>query len=329
MQRGRKAAVTGILGGALLVLASLGVTGAATAKSSASFKVTLVTPFTSYSPDWSAVNTCFKKAVTALGGQATVVGPNQLDLPTMINDIQAAADQGTQGVATWVGDPQEYAPAFAALAKSHVPLVTIQSDSATLGQRIGEVTDDLSGLSKEAAQEIIRKTNGHAKVGIIASGPQDQNQQKEIADFKAALKASPGSSVVTVQYDKSDASLAATEASAMISAQPTMNVLWTTEGAAAPAMAAAVKQAHAVGKVLIVGVNVWPQTQQFIKNGTMWATFSQHFCYQGTAAGTMLMDHLLGKPFPKPAHSVLKPNNVVVFPVTFITKATLATAGGD
>jgi ribose transport system substrate-binding protein len=293
--------------------------------------VTLVTPFISYSPDWNNVNRCFKQAVQALGGQATVVGPNQLDLPTMVEDILAAVSTGTNGVATFVGDTKLYGPAFTAIAKAHIPLVTIQSDAAKPSQRIGLVTDDLSGLASTAAQKIIAETKGHAQVGIIASGPADENQMGEIAAFKKVLKTSSGSSVVTVQYDNSDASTAASEAAAMITAHPTLNVMWTTEGAAAPAMVAAVRDAHDVGKILIVGVNLWPQDQLAIQNRTMWATFIQHFCWMGTAAGTMLMDKLLHKTYAQPANSESAPfkEKEVIFPVTFVTKANLATAGGD
>jgi len=319
-----------LIGGALGVLLSYLAVGAAAAPT-AKPHVTLVTPFTSYSPDWNFVNSCFKNTVAKLGGVGQVVGPNQYDLTTEVNDIQAAVDQGTQGVATFVGDPKIFAPAFAKLAKAHVPLVTIQSDAAKPSQRIGLVTDDLSGLASAAAKQIIKKTGGNAHVGIISTGPQDQNQAKTIAAFEAVLKTSPGSSVVTTQYDNSDANTAATEAAAMITANPTMNVMWTTEGAAAPAMAAAVRDAHAAGKVLIVGINLWPQTKQFITDGTMWATFVQHFCWMGTSAATMLMDHLLHKPFKQPAHSEAAPfkQGKVIFPVTFVTKANLATAGGD
>lgn len=281
------------------------------------YKITFVTPFTAYSPDWLKANVCFTKTAVSLGADPTVVGPNQFDPPAMVAFLEQAIAQKTQGIAIWAGDPPVFRAGLEEAKAAGIPVVLTQSEAEDTTLRVAVVTTDLIAMGTDAGKKVIEKTGGTGNVGIITTGPGHADQVDQINAFKAALVGS-NVKVVDVQNDNSDAGKAAEVTAAMLRAHPEINVIYTTEGAAPPAVGTVLKEMDLVGKVLVVAIDLFPQTRALIEEGVIWATYTQGHEQFGCQAAQLLVDTLNGKPAPSP--------DIVDVGSNFITKDNLPPA---
>jgi ribose transport system substrate-binding protein len=278
------------------------------------YDITFVTPFTAYSPDWLKANVCFTKTAISLGAEPTVVGPNQFDPPAMVAFLEQAIAQKTEGIAIWAGDPPVFRAGLEEAKAAGIPVVLTQSEADDKSLRVAVVTTDLIAMGTDAGKKVIEKTGGTGNVGIITTGPGHADQVDQIDAFKAALVGS-NVKVVDVQNDNSDAGKAAEVTAAMLRAHPEIDVIYTTEGAAPPAVGTVLKEMDLVGKVLVVAIDLFPQTRALIEEGVIWATYTQGHEKFGCQAAQILVDTLNGKPAPSP--------DVVDVGSNFITKDNL------
>ena len=244
--------------------------------------VTFVNPLPSY-PEWAVTNQCFARAARDLGATARLVGPTTINIPQMVTDLQQAIALHTQAIITAPIEPGAFTAVLSSARKHGILVATVNADSPQTTRNFNMETSTRQ-MGALVADTLIKRTRGHAEIGIISTGPTEVNQSQEIAAFKAKLRGHPGMKVVSSQYDNSESSQAASETSAMLAANPALSVVWTVEGEAPPGVITALRQAHKVGKVLVIGVDLTPQTRADLRSGAIWGTTVQNFCAWGGAA---------------------------------------------
>lgn len=292
---------------------SVAESSAPASAASAAYKLTFITPFTGTSPDWITTNKCFSEEATKVGAVPTVVGPTTFDPPAMVSLFEAALAQKPDGIAVWAGDAS-FGPILQQAKEAGIPVVYMQSGPEDKSLRVAQVWSDLIVMAGDAAKQVIAKTGGTANVGIIATGPGHADQIAQIDTFKKAIEGT-GVKVVDIEYDNSDAAKAAEVTTAMLSAYPELNLIWTVEGAAPPSVGAALKEAGKAGKILVLGIDLFDQTRALIEDGTIWATYTQGFCQWGQIGVDTLVDALNGEPAPSP--------DIIDVGTNFITKDNL------
>lgn len=268
--RGR-ATTLALVMGAILVLAGCG--GNTSSGGSKTYNLWYVNPLPN-TPDWGRSGKMFQDAASADGYKATMVGPDKIDIPTMIAEMDQAITDKADGILTCPLDPSAFK---SEIAKAHSKGIVVASIGCVDNDANFSIGTDNADFGKTAADLIGQQTNGNGKVGIVGTDQTTPNQVAQVNAFKAEIAAKyPNMQVLTWESDNSDASVAATKIGAMVKAYPQMNYLWIVEGAAPGAVPAAFKEAGvAPGKIGVLAIDAQSSTLQAITDGWISATLNQ------------------------------------------------------
>lgn len=225
-------------------------------------------------PDWGRSGKLFEAAAPQLCYKPTVVGPNKIDIPAMVNQIDDAISAKADAILTCSLDPNAFASVMKKARKQGIVIVNIACSGApgTDDLFMGSLPED---LGSQAAEQLEKDTNGDGKVGIVMTDATTPNQVKILNGFKDRIKSAPGMKIVDIVYDKSDAGLAAEKLSQMLTAHQDINAIWTIEGIAPGAIPTALREAgKSPGDIKVLAIDLMKPTCKAIKEG--WITSTQY-----------------------------------------------------
>ena len=245
----------------------------AAASAATAYNIWYVNPLPS-TPDWGRSTQLFKDAAGVIGYEATAVGPDKIDIPAMISQIELAIADKADGIITCPLDPAAFK---AVIDQAQAAGIVVASIGCVDDNADFSVGTDNTAYGQVAADFIADATGGKGQVGIIGTDQTTPNQVKQVEAFKAQIASKyPDMKVLTWESDNSDAGVAAQKIPAMIQAYPTMDYLWIIEGAAPGAVAASFKEAGvAPGKIGVLAIDAQDSTLQAIQDGWISATLNQ------------------------------------------------------
>ena len=247
-------------------------------------------------PDWGRSTKLFNDAAATLGYKATAVGPDKIDIPTMVTDIEQAIADKADGIITCPLDPAAFK---AVIAKAQAAGAVVASIGCVDADANFSVGTDNAAFGQVAA-DFIAAANPNAQVGIIGTDQTTPNQVAQVTAFKAQIAAKyPNVKVLTWEGDNSDAGVAAQKIPAMIAAYPAMNYLWIIEGAAPGAVASSFKEAGvAAGKIGVLAIDAQDSTLAAIKDGWISATLNQCWFNASPQAAKRIIQAKAGQSSP-------------------------------
>ena len=260
------------------------------------YNIWYVNPLPS-TPDWGRSTKLFVDGAAAGGYKATAVGPDKIDIPAMISQIEQAIADKADGIITCPLDPAAFKGTIdkAKAAGIIVASIGCVDDNATFS-----VGTDNAAYGVVAADFIAAATSNKGQVGIIGTDQTTPNQVKAVEAFKAQIAAKyPDMKVLTWESDNSDAGVAAQKIPAMIQAYPDMNYLWIIEGAAPGAVAASFKEVGLEpGKIGVLAIDAQDSTLAAIKDGWISATLNQCWFDASPQAAKRIIEAKNGKASP-------------------------------
>jgi len=262
-------------------------------------------------PDWHTADKCFKAETKRLGIRGVTQGPTGLQ----VND-QFVLDRITQAIAQKSFDalmavpitPPAYEALFKRAKKQGMRIATLNTGLATKTQDL-EVGTDYPHQGAKVAQEIAKRP-GQQNVGIITNQPGGIGGVI-ISAFEKNLP--PNVKVVATAFDSADPTKTADAVSAMLTAHPEINIVFSWEGTAVAGIETAIKEKNVVGQVFGVVNDLTPQVVDGIRQGTIYGTSRQHFCAMAKDAVDLLVAKSKGKKVPKQTDTG----------TTFVTKTNL------
>jgi ABC-type sugar transport system substrate-binding protein len=257
------------------------------------YNIWYVNPLPS-TPDWGRSTKLFNDAATTIGYKATAVGPDKIDIPTMVSEIEQAITDKADGIITCPLDPAAFKDV---IAKAQAAGIVVASIGCVDPNADFSVGTDNAAYGVVSADFIAKATNNKGQVGIVATDQTTPNQVAQVTAFKAQLAAKyPDMKVLTWESDNSDAGVAAQKIPAMIAAYPTMDYLWIIEGAAPGAVAASFKEAGvAPGKIGVLAIDAQDSTLQAITDGWISATLNQCWFNASPQAAKRIIEAKNGK----------------------------------
>jgi ribose transport system substrate-binding protein len=308
----RSLVLTGVAAVVAAVAATAGI--AANASPSAAGRpikaIFFANPLPAY-PDWHTADRCFKAETKRLGIKGVTQGPTGLQ----VND-QFVLDRITQAIAQKSYDalmavpitPPAYEALFKRAKKQGMRIATLNTGAATTTQDL-EVGTDYPHQGAQVAKEIAKRP-GQQNVGIITNQPGGIGGVI-ISAFNRNLP--PNVKVVATAFDSADPSKTADAVSAMLTAHPEINIVFSWEGTAVAGIETAIKEKNAVGKVFGVVNDLTPQVVDGIREGTIYGTSRQHFCTMAKDAVDLMVAKSKGQNVPKQTDTG----------TTFVTKSNL------
>jgi ribose transport system substrate-binding protein len=226
-------------------------------------------------PDWGRSAKEFSAAGPLLCYKPHVTGPNKIDVPAMISQMEDAIASKADAILTCSLDPNAFAPVMTKARKAGIVVTNIACSGKPGTQDLFFGTL-FKTFGENSAATLTKLKNGNAKIGIIMTDATTPNQVAELKAFKAKLPS--GMKIVDIEYDNSDAGVAAQKLSAMLTAHPDIDTIWTLEGAAPGSIPTALKEAgKKAGDVTVLAIDLQQPTCLAIKQGWITATNDQLF----------------------------------------------------
>lgn len=266
--------------------------------------IVYVTPLISMSPDWNRSHQAFMDASKEFGFNGKVVGPNAINVDEMVADIETAIASKADGIITCPLVPASFEPVEAKAKAAGIPVVNVMADCCK-DSRVAFIGTDSVALGKGYAEKLTAQMKGKASIGVIMTDDTTPNQKSELDEFKKGIAASPDMKITDIEYDHSDKAQALNESAAMLTAHPDINAIVCIEGACPGAVATTLTEKNLAGKVTVLAIDLQPDTITAIKNGVIWAAFTQSYYNLkggGRTAAQVIVDYWSGK---KPATDVI------------------------
>jgi ABC-type sugar transport system substrate-binding protein len=225
-------------------------------------------------PDWGRSADLFEDAAAEIGYEATVVGPDAIDIPAMITQIEQAIADGADGIITCPLDPAAFEDVINTAQEQGIVVVSIGCVDDNADFSIGTDNDT---YGRTSADIIAEQTGGEAGVGILGTDQTTPNQVAQVEAFRDQIASEhPGIQELVWESDNSDAGVAAQKIPAMVAAYPEMNYLWIIEGAAPGAVPAGFQEAGVdPGEIQVLAIDAQESTLQAIEDGWITATLNQ------------------------------------------------------
>ena len=223
----------------------------------------------------AAPRSCSLTPPATIGYKATSVGPDKIDIPAMVSNIEQAIADGADGIITCPLDPAAFAAVIAQAKEAGAVVASI--GCVDLENADFSVGTDNAAYGQVAADFIAEATDGKGQVGILGTDQTTPNQVIQVEAFKEHIAANyPDMAVVTWEGDNSDAGVAAQKIPAMVQAYPEMNYLWIIEGAAPGAVPAGFAEAGVEpGQIGVLAIDAQDSTLKAIEDGSISATLNQ------------------------------------------------------
>lgn len=155
------------------------------------------------------------------------------------------------------------------------PVIAFIADSAQKSNRTVAVGQQAYEAGASAGAFIIKQLGGHSKIAVI-TGYLGAAQHKARMDGALDLirKQAPGITIVGPFECKDDDAVAYSQATDAMTSNPDLNLIYVTAGGS-QAVAKAVRDAHATGRVGVVGYDNLPEKQEYLKGGEILALVDQ------------------------------------------------------
>jgi ABC-type sugar transport system substrate-binding protein len=250
-------------GGSSDSTSAVGSTSSATAKAGTIKSIFFANPLPSY-PDWGTADRCFKAETERLGIKGVTQGPTGLQIQDqfVLDRISQAIAQDYDAIMMVPITPSAYDPLIKRAKDKDMYVATLNTGDSTKNQNFVVGTD--------------YQTQGKLVAGELGKREGQQNVDVIINAFKDNLP--PNVKVVDTAFDGGDPSKTADVVSAMLTANPETNIVFSWEGTAVGGITTAIKEKKKVGTVFGVVNDLTDQVVAGIKGGTLYGTSRQHFC---------------------------------------------------
>ena len=233
-------------------------------------------------PAWAGMKQGCLDAASDAGFTALWQGPGDGDVSATVETIEAFIAQKVDGLVIMPLSPSAFEPVLKKAQDAGIPVVTFGVDADDTSQRLAWVGTDntlVGAMQIQGLHEALGRDD--MKVGVIMSNFDATNQLEQIEAFRAYLKdyESAGAEIVDIRDDKgaADDSITFDTASAMLLANPEINLMICCHGAGAATIAKAVDEMGLSGKVLVSGYDDQERNVAAVDEGSVYSLMVQNF----------------------------------------------------
>lgn len=286
MHRKRHARATTIAALTAMALAAVAVGPAQAQDSEEPLNIWYVNPLPSFQA-WGQSNDAFAEAAERIGYEATLVGPDTIDIPAMVAMMEEAIADGADGILTCSLDPAAFGGVIKEAQDAGITVVSIGCIDEQADYSVGTDNEAYGRLS---ADIIAEEVGPDANVVILGTARETPNQVKQVEAFRAQMAEKyPDMTELAWETDNSDPAEAAEKLGAIALAYPEMDALWLIEGAAPGVVPQAFAEAgKSPGDVFVLSIDALDPTLAAIEDGWITTTLNQCYFWAAPFAGELI-----------------------------------------
>ncbi len=220
---------------------------------------------------------------------------DETDVVGQLNLLNNYIGEGVNGLVYAATDATAMNEVSNDATKAGIKVVSIDSGTTPQPSNVPLIaTNNISG-AKLAAKQLAKAIGpGGGKVAIIAFHAGSQTNDQRVQGFEEELKKYPKLHLIGTQYSQNDYNTALTVTANVLTANPDLKGLFAANEASDVGAVEAVRIAHRVGKVKIVGWDTSPDEVDGVKQGVVAGLISQdpfRMGYDGVRAAFDLLRH--------------------------------------
>ncbi|OSP55815.1 substrate-binding domain-containing protein [Pseudoruegeria sp. SK021] len=238
--------------------------------------------------NWSYAG--FQDAAATVGATTELQGPADWDASAEARAVDQLVAKGVKGIAVTAGDADTLAGSINAAMAAGVPTLTFDSDSPNSDRLLFVGTNNYN--AGFAAGKAIGEEHGdEARVGVSLIPGLDSITSR-LEGFKAGLASvAPGAQIVATVNDEGDLQKAETVNTAMLQANPEINVIFCAHGNPATGALSATRNVgrmEGANKISVLAWSLDVPILQGIEDGEYGATVAQNPYMMGVMSFWML-----------------------------------------
>ncbi len=233
--------------------------------------------------------TTAQKEAQKLGATALVEAPpSNSDVQAQQAIVEDLIQRKVNGILLAPVDTQAMKASMAEAAKAGIPVVLFDSNPIAGAQFVTAIGTDNKKAAAIAADYLIKKFDGKAKVAQLEGQPGDQNALYRAQGFANELKTAPGMQLVADQTGHWTTAGAEAAMENILTAHPDLQAVFAASDEMGLGAVQAIKAAGKIGKITIVTFDGLPDGVKLIEQGISDGDVAQF----PTKMGTMGIDIL-------------------------------------
>ena len=207
--------------------------------------------------------------------QVQLLGPAEWDASLEAREIDNLVARGVDGILATAGDAQAMNTSIDNAIAAGIPVVLFDSDAPD-SQRLAFVGTNNYTAGCEAGKAVASWHGDDAVVGI-STFPGPEHLAQRVQGFTDCLAAAaPNATIAQTANDQGKVDTAESAITAMLQANPTINVIFAAHGNPGPGAAAAVRSLNLQGQVDILAFDFGSPVLELIQKGEIKATVGQN-----------------------------------------------------
>src|SRR5689334_4821863 len=200
-------------------------------------------------PYWQTAASGFTKAADELGVQATIAGPSNYDPKAEEQEFRRLLQSKPAGILVSPAEPELMRPDIDAAIAAGIPVITIDSDSAT-SRRLSFIGTDNYEAGRMGAEIVSRSLQGNGTVAIFTM-PGQTNLDERYRGYMEILTAYPHIAVLPIVDIKGDPQIAFEQAQRLLTGKGKVDAFVCLDALGGKGVAKALESGHVPGKTVI------------------------------------------------------------------------------
>jgi ribose transport system substrate-binding protein len=244
---------------------------------------------------WSKVHAGATCAASQLRGVSVTWNgvTDETDVVGQLNLLNNYIAQGVNGLVYAATDATAMTQVSTSATKAGIKVVGIDSGTDPQPSNVPLLATNNVAGAKLAADELAKAIGpSGGKIAIIAFHAGTQTNDQRVQGFEAELKKHPKLHMVGIQYSQNDYNTALTVTANVLTANPDLKGLFAANESSDIGAVQAVRLAHRVGKVKIIGWDTSPDEVKGVREGIVAGLVSQdpfRMGYDGVRAAAALV----------------------------------------
>src|SRR3954471_18024760 len=221
-------------------------------------------------PYFDASDAGGKKAVEALGGKYSEVGPATASPDAQVQYINTAAQQKVSAIVISANDPTAIGSALQQAKTAGTKVVTFDSDTEAQYRDVFINQASPEGIAKAEVDGIAKQIGDAGEIAILSASANATNQNAWIDLMKKELAAShPNIKLVETVYGNDDDQTSFDKTAALLQKHPKLKGIISPTTVGIAAAARYLSTSDKKGKVALTGLGTPDQMRKYVKDGTV------------------------------------------------------------
>ena len=216
--------------------------------------------------------------------------PTTLDVASQTALLQSVAATNPDGIIMSALDADAMVAPMRAVMDSGIPIITVDADVNDETARLGTVRSDGHAVGNAAADYAIDLLDGEGQVGYVGYIPGIQSVDIRLDGWNERIAEANGITSVGEEFAEADVQENVSKASALLSREPNLDVIFASWTNATIGAAQSVQQAGR--DVAVVGVDASPEQVSLLERGLVSALIVQRPYDMGGIAVEELFEYV-------------------------------------